>query len=100
MKLYATTEAQKLQNGKFITVKKGQGSNEQINVMIHIDDEKNPRYRLLINKRPSENTDIVLVDMKKPFPHHVVFRETIKGKRQKGASIASEESEENRYRKA
>ena len=82
MKLYATVLALKEQNGKIIQVKKGQGSNTQLNVFINIDDIEN-HYRLFINKRADGSTDITLVDTTKPFPSNEVFSNTI-GKRQKG----------------
>lgn len=82
MKLYAKIEASKLQDGKYITVKKGQGSNDQINITINIDGEY-PSYRLHINKRDDDSTDVTLVDLSKPWPKSEVFHESIKGNNQK-----------------
>ncbi len=80
MKLYTEIRASKLQGSKYITVSKGQGSNEQINININIDSEQ-PKYRLHINKRKDDSTDICLVDLEKAYPYNTVFQETIKGKK-------------------
>lgn len=79
MKLYTTTRAEKYQDGKTIQVTKSQGSNTQINININIDSEY-PRYRLHINKREDNSTDIVLVDLERSYPNAEVFRSKIKGK--------------------
>lgn len=75
MKLYATVTSER--------ASKGQGGNKQINIAIFIDNREYPRYRLFLTKRENEDTDIVLVDMEKPFPNDV-YKETIKGEKQKG----------------
>jgi len=75
MKLYATTEGVKLGNdGKYTTVKKGQGSNTQINIKIHIDDEVNPAYMVFINKREDQSTDICITDTSIPFPKNEIYK--------------------------
>ena len=84
MKLYETITSER--------ATKGQGGNKQINTAIYIDDKKNPRFRLFLTAREDNSTDIVLVDMEKPFPNEV-FRENIKGKRQKGEIWSEMEKE-------
>lgn len=70
MKLYATVKSER--------ASKGQGGNKQINLDIFIDDKKHPRFKMFITKREDESTDLVLVDMQKPFPNEV-YTQTIKG---------------------
>lgn len=76
MKLYATIRASKLENNTYKQVSKSQGSNTQINIEINIDSEV-PRYRLHINKRDDDSTDICLVDLQKAYPYNEVFSDTI-----------------------
>lgn len=79
MKLYTTVSgAKKLpDSNKYIMVNKGQGSNTLLNLALHIDDEKNPRYRIHMTVRENNSTDVVFVDMSKPFPNQVIYEETI-----------------------
>jgi len=85
MKLYAKITALKLIAGKLTQVTKSQGSNTQINIEIFIDTETAPAYRLHINKRDDDTTDICLVDLSETFPKSEVYSQT-KGKQQKGDS--------------
>lgn len=72
MKLYASVQSER--------ATKGQGGNKQLNIAILIDDRINPRYRLFITKRDDDSTNIVLTDMKKPFPNQV-YQATIKSQK-------------------
>lgn len=74
MKLYATTTSER--------ATKGQGGNKQLNLAIYIDNREKPRYRLHVTKREDESTDVVLVDMERPYPN-TVFEDTIKGNKKK-----------------
>lgn len=75
MLLYATVTSER--------ASKGQGGNKQLNIDILIDDKVHPRFKLFITRREDDSTDIVLVDMEKPFPNSV-YEQTLKGKKQKG----------------
>ena len=63
MKLYAKIQSER--------ASKGQGGNKQLNIAIYIDDREKPRYRLFITKRDNKSTDIVMADMKKPYPNEI-----------------------------
>lgn len=86
MNLYAITRATKLlPSGKYIQVKKGHGSNEQLNIFINIDSEE-PRFKLFITKQKDGSTTFRLTDSLKPFPKNLVFEEIIeqtKGEKKK-----------------
>mgnify|MGYP001610293297 FL=1 len=71
MKLYATVQSER--------ATKGQGGNKHLNIAIHID-EKYPRFRLHVTKRDDDSTDIVLVDLDKPFPN-TVFEKKVQGEK-------------------
>ena len=81
MNLYATVTGSKLVDGKFIQVKKGQGSNQQINIALSVDGTNNPRFRLFVNRRIDDSTDIVLVDTEKPYPKNVLTKVKVEKKR-------------------
>lgn len=70
MKIYATIKASKLQNGKTITVEKGQGSNEWIETIYNVGDT--PTYSVTLYP----NGSIVVLDIKS---EDTLFRKDITG---------------------
>lgn len=80
MQLYATVTGDRIIDGVPKAVKKGQGGTNQLNIDISVDGNERPRFKLFINVREDASTDIVLVDMEKPYPNEV-FRDKTKGKK-------------------
>jgi hypothetical protein len=81
MKLYATTEGQKLEDGKFKKVSKAQGSNHQLNVFISVDESNqnkfDARFKIFVNVREDGTTDFTLTDGTLPYPKNTVFTTSI-----------------------
>ncbi len=78
MKLYATVATER--------ATKGQGGNKQLNISINIDSKEVPRFKLFITKREDDSTDIVFVDMEKPYPNEI-YSTKIKGKKKKDEQL-------------
>jgi len=90
MKLYATIKANKLQNGQNITVEKGQGSNEWLDIKLTITEGKTIHEIGIIRLQHHPEGYELVIDRSSNFRLKAgrVYEEIIntKGKKKKGDS--------------